>query len=409
MTHSRSIRSAFLWSYIGMAVNVFCQFSFSMILTRKLGSAPYGQMAIAMVPISFGALIANAGFGAGLIQRQILTNDLIRSCVWWQILFGVVQALLILLLSIPFVHLMHAEGSLWVLMCTAIVCPLNAACQIPNAILRRSLKFREIQLINIISMIIANTFFGIPLAIFGMGAWALVATTIAQSMLTTIMLWRLALPPWSLRRQPWPGSIGRFGGSVVGLNLANWGIANCETVVLSILLGPVALGAYNRLGVISTGLVSVLLPPLQSISLVHHSGQQKDTKKVRIEWMRTTIICAFSFLFLIIPMLIFPKIVIAYTLGPKMNDYSEVLRALSFAMVPNAMMCVCGPVLQALGHPEKELHAQVAILAITIPALLGAASTGNILVFTYMVAAIAWLRCLILITITVKFLWSPCV
>lgn len=401
-----STTTALIWGYFGTATKLVCQFVLTILLARLLGPEPYGIMAIAILPLGLGALVADAGFGSGLIQRQVINNSLIAQCMWWQMAIGLMLGVLLLLLAFPLTRILGCEGALPYMMAASAIFPINAMSQVPAALLRRDMRFKELQVAGVSAILLGHICIGLPLALLGGGAWALVVSTIAQALINAVIVWLYIRPSWTWRWQPWPSSMSRFSASVIGLNLANWTITNTETIALSRQFGTNMLGSYNRLTVISTGLVGMLISTLQSVLLVHHSRQQGNILLVRRQWLKTTALCA-GFFGILASLLVFaPGLIISWTLGPRWMSLQHILQILALCMVANAIMSVCGPVLQALGRPEREFRIQFVIAIIAIPGLLWSASTQDLENFTWMVTGLACLRCCAMIGITIETLWT---
>lgn len=404
MPLGRSV-SAGLWSYGGAGAKIASQFLITLVMARLLGPEPYGAMTIAMLPISLGFLVADAGLGTGLIQRREIDNGLIQQCMWWQLMIGLGAGLLVMGLSWPITLALDAPAALPLMMAVSVVFPVNAMYQVPAALLRREMRFKELQIANVSSMVLANAGVGLTLAFAGAQAWALVAAVVTQAVLNALIVWWFARPPWTLRRQAWPSSLTRFGASIIGLNISNWLITNVETMVLARLQGTIILGAYNRLHIISTGITGMLLPPLQAVILPHHSKQQEDSRLIRRQWLLSIWIIGSAFGALALPLLFMPELVITWSLGEQWLTYHRVLPPLAVAMVANAVMGLCGPVLQALGHPGREFSIQLVVAILAIPALIWAASRGDLAEFAQVVAGIACLRCLGLLGSVWRTLW----
>ena len=82
--------TALKWNYIGAFARSGSQFVIGIILARLLGPEPFGLVAVALLVISLGALIADFGLASALVQRKNVSREDIRFIFTIQLLVGAI-------------------------------------------------------------------------------------------------------------------------------------------------------------------------------------------------------------------------------------------------------------------------------------------------------------------------------
>ena len=91
-TLSQHAASALKWNYFGVAVRSLSSLLIGVVLARLLGPRPFGLVAVAMLIIGFGNLLADFGFSNAIIQRESISDEDVRFVFTCQVLLGVIFA-----------------------------------------------------------------------------------------------------------------------------------------------------------------------------------------------------------------------------------------------------------------------------------------------------------------------------
>ena len=162
------------------------------VLAPILGPRPYGVFAIVMVFVGFCELILLEGAVEALVTVEDLdhlhttvanlTNSLMA------LVFGLAMSALAPAIAAA-LHDAEIRNVMWALAPMPVLSTLSA---VPIAVLRRSLKFKQLAIRSILGLTIGGVF-GIVLAVAGAGVWALVLQVLAQRIAELVIGW-IAVP-----------------------------------------------------------------------------------------------------------------------------------------------------------------------------------------------------------------------
>src|SRR5690606_25079900 len=158
------------------------------ILARLLAPADFGLVAIALSIIPFLTLLSDLGFSTYLVQARDPTPEHYSTAFWYSCVAGTVLAFGLGLLGYPLQMFLDVKDVVPILWALAPVVLFAALGSVPNAMLRRRMRFDLIagqaMLSGVIGQIVAIT-----LALSGFGVWALVAQTLVAQLAGTVMIW----------------------------------------------------------------------------------------------------------------------------------------------------------------------------------------------------------------------------
>ncbi len=162
------------------------------VLAPILGPRPYGVFAIVMVFVGFCEWILLEGAVEALVTvddlehlhttAANLTNGVVA------LVFGLAMSALAPAIAAA-LHDAEIRNVMWTLAPMPVLSTLSA---VPIAVLRRSLKFKQLAIRSILGLTIGGVF-GIVLAVAGAGVWALVLQVLAQRIAELVIAW-IAVP-----------------------------------------------------------------------------------------------------------------------------------------------------------------------------------------------------------------------
>lgn len=278
MTQENHLISGLKWVAMGRLFSQVINWSMTFFVLRLLAPSDYGLVALSTaVTVLFG-LIAEFGFAAALTQAKIIEKRQLAS------LFGIALLLnfaitSILIISAPLVSIIYSEDRL-----TAVI--QVAACQfiitalaiLPDARLRREMRFRELAKIDFISGSISGGLTFI-FAYIGLGYWSLVLSPLCGSALRTLLL-HIRSGSWvwpSLSLKPAKELI-IFGGLTMFGRIAGHLLSQMDILIAGIFFGKDALGVYSVAMQLASmplskimGVINQVASP--SISRMNHDGK----------------------------------------------------------------------------------------------------------------------------------------
>lgn len=176
-SYRKEFISGVLYTSVAKYVGIFVQIIISMILARLLEPSDFGILAIATVFINFINLITDFGFGAAIIQSEILEKKDLESIFTLTFYIGLLAA--IVLFSLSYTIGAYYDNAIVVrvvqiLSINVIFASLNI---VPNALLLKAKKFKLIA-IRTLGLQLTTGIVGVVLAFIGFGLYSLVMQSI---------------------------------------------------------------------------------------------------------------------------------------------------------------------------------------------------------------------------------------
>lgn len=240
--------SGLLWTAWGKGGHAVLQVVVVVVLARLLQPTDFGVVSAALVVIGFSAIFSEIGLGPALVQRPQLETRHLQAAFSTSFLFGLVLASIISFgapLAADFLRIPQVAP---VLRALAWLFPLNSLAVVPEALMRRQLRFRWLANLEVLSYGAGYGLVGTTLAMLGFGVWALVAGNFAQSVLRLTVLLIAQRPPrlrvLPERRALW--DLMYFGSGHTAARVAHYWALQGDNLVVGRWLGPAALGLYGR-------------------------------------------------------------------------------------------------------------------------------------------------------------------
>ena len=256
--HAMASRSV-LWTAIGKSSNTVISLLVTAVLTRLLTPADFGIIAMVAVISGFLGILAEAGVSTAVVQKRELSERALSSLFWLGLGIGVLAAGALVVCS-PLVAWVFAEPRL-----TPVVAWLSlgfvflALGRIPNGLLERGFRFRELAYAELIASAVSGVL-GIFLAYRGAGYFALVAQTLCSGLLNAVLRVAFARfrPRWVLDTSELK-AVGVYSSGVTAFAAINYWARNLDKALIGRGLGAAELGFYGRA-------YALMLYPLEGIN-----------------------------------------------------------------------------------------------------------------------------------------------
>ena len=180
--------SSMLWTATQRFGVLILSFVSNLILAWYLSAEDFGVVGMISIFISLAETFTDSGLGAALIQKKD-TTDIDYSTVFWTNLAFSVFLYVVLFFCAPLIAKFYKMDILVkILRIKAIIIILQGLRLIQTTILQKQLNFKKISIIYLIASII-STVASIVLAILGFGLWSLVAKTLIDITIRTLLFW----------------------------------------------------------------------------------------------------------------------------------------------------------------------------------------------------------------------------
>ena len=344
------LRSAVGWSYVLSGGQSAITLAVTFILAAMLGPAAFGLLAMALVVMSFVEMLLNQGLLPAIVQRPVLEARHVDTAFWLVFPAGLTLSLLTFLSAPLWASISGTPQLTSLVHALSLMVPFQAAAIVPDALLRRTLRFRQLTIRSLVAASVAGIV-AVVAAVLGFGVWALVLQQLVRSLVSLVVLYAAAgfRPQWRFDREAARdlyryslrsslGSLGIFAG------------AKADVVLAGVFFGPVAVGIY-RLGLRLTDVaLEVTSRAMQSVSLPALARVQHHPAEVRSLVLRMFHLTSA----LALPVLGFlfgGASLVTVTLGGGWSDATIAIRGLAAAQAALALSLLCGPILQATGRP----------------------------------------------------------
>ena len=363
----RQAISAAHWRFASSAITGVLQLGVGILLARRLPPADFGVIALATVVIGFASLAADLGLGPALIQRQPLTARHTRVAFTVSLLVGGALSLTIFASAGLLARALDAATLRSVLRVQAWLFVGAAFGGTALSLLRRSLQFRRLFVIESGSYVVGYGLVAVGMAYAGFGIWSLVWGALVQRFLVSglAVLWvRHPLRPLIARTEL--RDLLGFGFGVSLNQLVNYVARNGDNLVAGRGLGAAALGLYARafnlmavpLGYVDNVMWSVLFPALSQI--------HRDPPRFRQAYLLSVQITCLVAVPLIAALAVVARPLVVTLYGERWAGTVIPLQILCFAGPFRAVYNVAGAVTHAAGRVYAELVRQIGFAVLVL-------------------------------------------
>ena len=250
-TETRRLTSGALrgsaWIFSSNTATLALRVFFLAYLARLLSPDDFGLAAIGISFSAFAALFGDAGVSNALVQRKDLDGAQIST----GFTYSLGLALLLLLLTLVTAPAMEAffkmPGLASVLSVMGISFAFQALCVVPRALLKRSMQFSALAVIDFVAFNLGYGFTACVLAWLGLGVWSLVIATTTNNALAALFCFLRAPHELSPRfcRTAFSDLIRTSSGFSLAA-IANLIALQADNLIVGRVLGAQALGFYSR-------------------------------------------------------------------------------------------------------------------------------------------------------------------
>ena len=176
------------WSFLDSFGIYLVKFGFSIVIARTLAPEDYGLMGMIVIFISLGQMLMQSGFSMALIQKKESDQADHSTAFWFNFLTALVVYIILFFSAGMIAEFFGKPILVNITRVAAAGIVINSLCSVQVALLTKSLDFRKLTWINLISSLISGTT-GVTLALAGYNVWALVFQTLAGNVIYMAGLW----------------------------------------------------------------------------------------------------------------------------------------------------------------------------------------------------------------------------
>jgi PST family polysaccharide transporter len=347
---------------IGFAVRIGSIVVFARLLSPK----DFGFVGMVTAITGMLSLLRDFGLSSATVQRAHVTEEQLSSLYWFNILFGAILGLGVILLAPLVTRFYNEPGLFWVTVALAPAVVFNAAGVQHSAILQRQMRFTTLSAIDVGSLVV-STGVGIAMAAAGLRYWALVATTVSFPVVSTACLWSaVRWMPSRPRMDVTIRSMIRFGGTISLLRIITYVTYNLDKVLLGRIWGASALGFYGRAYQLINVPTLLLNSAVSEVAFALLARVQHDRGRVKSYFLRSYALV----LAMTIPITIcageFAPDLVSVLLGPQWQQVVPLLRLLA----PTILAFALTEPIDWLMYSQGMLVRSVRMSAVFAPAVI---------------------------------------
>ena len=177
MSDRKVLAKGFFWSAVEKYSSLAVGLVISMILARLLTPKEFGTVAIATVIIQFLYMVSSMGIGPAIIQRKDLTELDLDNIFTFSCLIGLFLASIFFLGSWSIARIYEVDALVTICQILSIQVFFAAANMVPNALMTKNLRFKEIAKRTFWLHVITGTI-AIIAALLGAGLYALLISPV---------------------------------------------------------------------------------------------------------------------------------------------------------------------------------------------------------------------------------------
>ena len=389
---TRRTLGGFSWSVGGRVLGLVAQIAYTSVMARLLTPELFGIMASAQVVLLAGQILAELGIGRALVQADELSTEQVRAAFTASVGLGVVLTG-VLVLAAPAVGLLFddpAVTSVTRVMATVLIfITLGLTAE---AMLLRSMRFKQVALLELGAFVVGYLFVGIGAGLAGAGVWSLVAAAVTKAAVFTIGCLLVARHPmrpmlaWSRVR-----SLYAFGSQVSVISVVEYLTLALPPTAISRALGQAQLGQFNQgnrivelpFVNISQALSDVLFPAMARV--------KEDRQRMAGAYLTALQVTAGLLLPCAAGLAVASDEIVLVLLGDQWGPAAAVLPLLAFQPVVLMLSHYGGVVCEALGTLGAKLAIQVVTLLL-LAAGFGLTGTHGLLAMVLAMLVVRVLR-----------------
>lgn len=277
---SRSARGGMV-TITSQAIKFALQTGSTMALARMLAPEDFGLIAMVTAVTGFVALFKDAGLSMATIQRAEINHAQVSTLFWVNVALSLMVTATIAALA-PAIAWFYSEprltGVTLVIAATFVLGGLTVQHQ---ALLRRTMRFRDLAIIEVLSMI-AGIATAIVMAAAGLGYWALVGLTTGSAAANCALVWRFSRwRPGRPVRSSGVRPMIRFGASMTLASVCNLAREQLPYIMIGYSLGSGPLALYDRAYRLLLMPLTAMMPAISAVVIPALSRVQHDPARQR--------------------------------------------------------------------------------------------------------------------------------
>ena len=328
------------------------------ILTRLLNKSDFGLMAIAIFLFGFTNLFVDLGITSAVLHKKHIKENELSSLYWMSFFISVILFLVIISLT-PFIGNLYSENELiYILPIMGINLIVATLGKIFQTLEQKELNFRIISLVEIFSALI-SLILGVYLALLNFKVYSLVFSTLAGTVLSTIVFLFFGLQKYNIKFHfslTEIKSFMRIGLYNTGGQIINFINKETDIFLIGIFYGIELLGVYSLAKQLVYKPILIINPILTKISIPIFSKMQNSDNNLKLNYLRLINMISSIGIPLYILIFIFSNQIVNLFYGNNFIDAVPFTKYLSIYMIFIMLRNPMGNLTIASGRTDLEFY-----------------------------------------------------
>lgn len=301
------------WLVVSSLMTAALRIGVVAVYARLLSPADFGIMAVVGIFAEIGRFVAASGIIRTLIYKDSITKEQISTAFTVNFFSSLALTVIICLFSQYLAKIFDMSGLAVILCVGSLIFPLFAISAVSVCLLERDHKFSLIAKSDISTYVVSSVVIGIPMALAGWGAWALVVSQLVAAFHRSVLLLRAQ----SYRVQFYFNrriyyDLMRKGTGFSIQRAANVVALKGDYFVVGSVLGPALLGLYERAYVLMNISNSVIGRNISSVLFPAFSRMGNDISRKRAAFKKCMTVSSIVF---------FPASAVCIVIAPEIVDF----------------------------------------------------------------------------------------
>lgn len=358
------------WSAIERISTIGIQFVLSIIIARILSPSDYGLIGMLTIFLSISQCLVDSGFTNALIQAKERSEKDYGTVFIFNLAISVTLYLVLFSCAPAISRFYNQEILTYILRVVGLTLIISALSNVQRTIYEIKIDFKTQSFITIPSAILSGSV-GVVMAYLGFGVWALVAQTLTNGLITTVLFWILSKERFcivfditSFKR------LGGFGVKLMFSSLLHTAYSNIYGLFIGKMYSAKDLGYYSRADQFAVFPANTIRTIISRVSYPLLCQSQSD--KTELNYVYSNFIKSSCFIIfpLMIGLSVLSKPLIIFLLTEKWLSVAPLISILALNGLSTTIVGINLDLLVAVGRSDLFLRLEIVKKSISIGILL---------------------------------------
>jgi teichuronic acid exporter len=398
------------WTGASTGIITIFQITQFALLANQMSLGEFGLTGMITVIVVFAQIVLDLGLGSAVIQKERVTNTMLSTLFWLNIITGIGICVCLMLTSPLIAAFFQREELTSLVRVLALVFLIAPIGQQSQYLLQKDLRFYELGVAEVASNLVS--FLTLLVLIFTI-------SPIYSFVISQIVLYGLKGCLYYFFYKNWRPSLDFdlrqckdllcFGGFQLASRLVNKIGSNLDVVLIGRFLGAEALGIYHLAYQIVTIPVLKINPVLTRVAFPLFSKNQYSQQALKDGLLHMTKLLAVVTFPMLLGLIAVADVFVATIFGQKWLEAVPIVQIMALVGILRVLMNPNGSILLAKGKANLAFYYDSGVLVLYGASLLLAVTTENLEIVAWTYALVSLLNFIIgrqLLKWLIKLEWT---